>query len=188
MQPQTDPQPIPTPVKADVAPTASRQEVELWWGGYAVRTMLPSLAVCLLLTVAMIGTAAYYSRESAHHGTSARWWAYRVTALLWLMQTIRWVYRIAGFEYRLTSHRLFCIWGPLFKSPQPIALTDIKTVHLQQNFWDHWLGIGRLVIESNHDTAPLVLRGVRNAENVARTIRHAAERSREPAPALPVQS
>lgn len=188
MQPQADPQPLSTHVTAEVAPAASRQETELWWGGYAVWTMLPSLVVCLLLTAALIGMAAYHSRESAHHGTAARWWAYRLTALLWLVQSVRWIYRVAGYEYRLTSRRLFCVWGPLFTPPPPVALADIKTVHVKQDALERWLDVGAVVIESHRTAVPVLLTGVRNPEHVAHLIREAAEQGREPSPALPVQS
>src|SRR3974390_963709 len=141
MQPQTDPR----PALSEVAPT-SRQEVELWWGGYAVRTMLPSLAVCVLLTAAMIGTAAYLSSDSAKQGTWARWFAYHLMLLLWLVQSVRWAYRVAGYEYRLTTHRLYCIWGPLFTPPSPVALADIKSIHVKQSALVRWLGAGEVVV------------------------------------------
>lgn len=163
------------------------QEIELWWGGYAPRTMLPSALACILAAVCLIGAAAYISGEERRYGSLARWSAYHAMLLLWLVQFIRWAYRVAGYEYRLTNHRLFVNEGPLFSPLPPAALDDVKAVHVAQSTLERWLGVGHITIEGKERLVPLVLRGVRRPESVADLIRTAAARAREAA-ALPVPS
>jgi len=149
------------------------QELELWWGGYAARTMIPSLLFCLLLTVCVVGTAAYISTVATPRGSTARWWAYHLTLVIWLWQCVRWAYRVAGYEFRLTNRRLFCGWGPLVTSPPPVALPAVKNVHVMQSKLERWLGVGEVVVETNAATT-LVLSGVYGPHAVAERIRRAA--------------
>jgi hypothetical protein len=171
-----------------LAHDSARQEVELWWGGYAARTMLPSLGLCLLATVALLGAAVYFSGHAGPRGPMARWWAYGLTAAIWLYQFLRWAYRVAGYEYRLTSRRLYCGWGPLTAPPPPVELADLETVRVEQTALHRWLGVGQIVLVGQERAIPLVLEGVRSPEHMAAVIRRAADRSREPSASLAVQS
>lgn len=181
-------EPVAAPTPAPSTPAAAAaQEIELWWGGYAVRTMVPSLIFCLALTAVAVGSAAYVSTVAAPRGSTARWWAYHLTAALWLFQFLRWAYRVAGYEFRLTNRRLFCGWGPWVKPPPPVALADVKAVHVMQSRLERWLGVGEVVVRANGPAAALVLTGVHDPNGVAERIRRAAAPAGE-STAVPVPS
>src|SRR5262245_4561765 len=96
------------------------QEVDLWWGSYAGRTMLPSFVVCLVLTGLIILLAWVYVKRGQLKLTILC-----LGGLLWLVQLLRFAYRYFGFNYRLTSKRLFRSQS---RQPLQIPLADIAEV------------------------------------------------------------
>jgi hypothetical protein len=140
------------------------QEVDVWWGSYAGRTMLPSFLACLLLTGLIILLAWTYVERSQ----------VKLTILglgggVWLIQMGRFAYRFFGISYRLTSKRLFRSQS---RQPLQIALTEIAEVHVKRNGFENLVGVGRISITFADKTRPpLILEGVKKSKQVAELIR-----------------
>jgi membrane protein YdbS with pleckstrin-like domain len=159
----------PTPQQSAATPDAP-QEVDLWWGGYSGRTMLPSFAFCVLLTAIIFAVATFSWGELGLSATVAHWLTYHLNIIVWLVQLLRWGGRLAAYEYRLTNRRLFCSWGFLFTSPLPIKLADIERVHVQQSPLQHWLDVGSIVVTAKGRPEPMVLLGVAHPQRVTNMI------------------
>jgi hypothetical protein len=141
------------------------QEVDVWWGSYAGRTMLPSFLLCLVLTVLIVPLAwAYVERGQV-----------KLTILglggaVWVVQLVHFARRYFGFTYRLTSKRLF---RSLSRRPEAIPLADIAEVRAERNGLENLVGIGRIYLTFIDKTRPaVVLEGVKKPKQVAELIRN----------------
>src|SRR5438876_2032340 len=78
------------------------EEIDVWWGAYSGWTMLPSMTLCVALTSFLaVGLWAW-----GPHGYRQLLFLLLGTAL-WLVQGLRFFWRVFGSSYRLTSRRLF---------------------------------------------------------------------------------
>ena len=152
------------------------QEVDVWWGSYAGRTMLPSFLVCLLLTGLIISLAwAYVDRGEV-----------KLTVLglggaVWLVQLVRFAWRYFGFTYRLTSKRLFCGMG---RRPLSVLLADIAEVRDEHNGLEKLVGVGRICLTFVDKMRPVVvLKGVKKPKQVAELIRSHCQQAKSKNPA-----
>lgn len=147
------------------------EEIDIWWGSYAGRTMLPGFLLCLLLTILLLALDGYLeSRNRRSDLVSSAVLA--LAAAAWLFQGTRCLYRMIAINYRLTNRRLLYTRG--FKLPDgwSIELTQVTDVSIVRGPIERLLGVGRIALQVQDDTsAPLVLDGVPNPERVARTIR-----------------
>ncbi len=129
---------------SDAAAKPLPPERDLWWGGYAGRTMVPSFAVCVVATVAFIGLAVQLWKRQLVHGETARWGVYLAAGLLWFAQMFRWAYRLSGYNYRLTDRRLYIIKGFSRRRLRIVSLDSLEAVAVIQNLAERSLGVGRL--------------------------------------------
>src|SRR5437588_6255394 len=88
-------------------PMDDAQEVDIWWGSYAGRSMWPSFLACLLVTGGLAWGAWYLWSYQDYHPQLLRLGVYCLAAWTWLIQLIRLGYRTVTFNYRLTTARLF---------------------------------------------------------------------------------
>jgi len=146
-------------------------ETDLWWGGFCGWTMLPSFVVCGVLTVGLIFGAYLLWSDFGQAPALARLEFYAVAAALWLFQLVRWVYRLVGFNFRLTTRRLFWSRGFLYPPTRPVDLKDVQGVRVLQSALERWLGVGRVGVQAKE---PALLVGVWEPEQVAERIRRAA--------------
>jgi hypothetical protein len=147
------------------------QEVDLWWGSYAGRTMLPSFLVCLVLTGLIILLAWTFVERGQLKLTILG-----LGGLLWLVQLLRFAYRYFGFNYRLTSKRLFRSQS---RQPLQIPLVDIAEVRVERSGFEQLVGVGRVFITFPDKTRrALVLAGVNKPNQVAEQIRTACQRAK----------
>jgi hypothetical protein len=160
---------LPRTPPASLDPTV---ETDLWWGGYAGRTMLPGFCVCALVTVALVFGAYLLWSDYGQGPALARHEFYSVAAALWLFQLVRWVYRLVGFNYRLTTRRLFWGRGFLYPPTQPVVLKDVQGVSVMQSALERWLGVGRICVQARE---PALLEGVYEPQRIAERIRQAAK-------------
>jgi hypothetical protein len=168
------------PGKDDVhphAPTEPAQEVELWWGGYAGRTMVPAFVLCALLTAAVLLLADIVWHEGIPHDIISRLALYLIV-LVWAVALARWAYRATTLAYRLTTRRLLREQGFSHPAPPAIELANIRAVHVEQRWWERWVGVGRVVIELADGSAE-VLPGVLNPGHLAGILRQQAEACRQ---------
>jgi len=155
------------------------EEIEIWWGGCAVRTIAPSFVLCLMLTVVLIAVA---SRLGAWRDEIIVRFATRIIlAGIWLLQVGLSCYRLTAINYRLTTRRL--IVGRDFSIGAPpdagIPLGRVNQVLVERAFLDRLLRVGKVrVVTKNGCQASLLLSGLREPMRVAAMIRRHAKQAR----------
>ncbi|MBV9125179.1 MAG: PH domain-containing protein [Planctomycetes bacterium] len=168
-------------------PVEGGQEVDVWWGSYAGRTLWPSFVVCGWLTLG-IGWAAW------------RWWslypdrpflvrysAYGLAAIVWGVQLLRWAYGTVSINYRLTTRRLLRDRGFRHPAAGCIELERITAVEVRHGFGERLVNVGALWIWSEDGSSgPLVLEGVLRPKAVAALIRSRVRRARARHPGHPI--
>lgn len=148
------------------------QESDLWWGSYSGWTMWPSFLVCLLLT-GLLGWLdwRFVQRELSQTAFLG------LSTLLWLVQFTRFSARVFGYNYRLTTHRLFRDRGYSLKSRFNVNLKEIKQVHVRQSSLEKVVNVGRVVIHhAGSRGSPIVLEGIAQPVAVAQMIHEAVQK------------
>ncbi|HLJ96730.1 MAG TPA: PH domain-containing protein [Gemmataceae bacterium] len=163
-------------------PRAELEEVDLWWGSYAGRAMLPGFLLCLLLTIFLLAMEWYLGRRQARSDliSSA---VLGVAGASWLFEGTRWVYRMTALNYRLTNRRLLYMHG--FKLPESwaIELRQITDVSVMSGPIERFLGVGRIVVQTGGDKpGSVVLEGVWHPYRIARIIRRRVRQARAGSP------
>src|SRR5438105_3609664 len=69
------------------------EELDVWWGSYAGRAMVPGFVACGLLTLVIAAGAWYWWDVYQAHPRVARYSAYTLGTLVWGIQLLRWGYR-----------------------------------------------------------------------------------------------
>lgn len=148
------------------------QETDLWWGSYSGWTMWPSFVGCLLLTAAIAWLVwRFLERDLLQIAFLG------VGTVLWVCQFARWGRRVFGFNYRLTTRRLFRDTGYFRQNRLPIDLKSITDVFVRQNGLEKYFGVGRVVVRlADPRYPPIVLEGVVEPLAIADLIRTAAEK------------
>jgi hypothetical protein len=166
--PAAEANPVATePSPAAVGPADADEETDVWWGSFSGRTMAPSWVVCVLLT-ALIAWGAWALVPRAYvQGTILG-----LGGALWLVQLARWGHRIFGYNYRLTTRRLFRDRGFLYKGFAALELTAVSRVLVKRSWSDRLVDVGQIWILPEEKTKePLVLDGVRKPLVVAELFR-----------------
>jgi hypothetical protein len=159
-------------------PPSDAEEVELWWGAYAGRTMAPGFVVCGVLTGTILVLAwlatPWVGSDFLHHAAQV------VIGALWIWQAGRWAYRQVAINYRLTTRRLFVDHGFFRPANHALDLRQIREVTVLPGPWPQLFRVGRLrVLMNEPNSAPLLLEGVRDPEQVALKIRNQVRRRSE---------
>lgn len=172
--------PTDLPELAERAPLppvpAAGEEVDVWWGAYAGRTLLPAVLTAVAATVVLAVAARLLGRIYQLPPTSARYLTEAVGGVLWLVLASRWLARLVTLNYRLTTRRLFVQRGFYGGPPPGIPLTRIEHVTVAQAPAEHWLGVGRVLVMADGTTT--VLEGVRHPKHVAALIRSQVDLAR----------
>jgi hypothetical protein len=155
------------------APARLPEEVELWWGAFSGWAMTPSFVVCLLLT-GLIAWAAW--------AWLPRDWV-KVTVLggasiVWLVQLGRWAVRALGYNYRLTTRRLWVTRGIPRVAVSSLELSCVASVRVERTWLERRLGVGRVCVTPEGGGCPLVLEGVAHPRHAAEVIRAAVRAAR----------
>jgi uncharacterized membrane protein YdbT with pleckstrin-like domain len=157
------------------------EEVDVWWGAYAARAMLPSFLVCLVLTV-LIDLVCWLVLPRAF----LRWSVVGLTGLVWLVQLFRWLRRVLGYNYRLTDRRLFVEHGLVAPVTAEAELPRVKAIKVGRSYLNRLLGVGRLAVYVDDDAQlPLILDGVRRPGQVRDLIARQAALAKKSTPAQP---
>jgi membrane protein YdbS with pleckstrin-like domain len=149
------------------------EEVELWWGAFCGWTLTPSFVLCLLLT-GLLGWAAWYW---VPHD-----WV-KVTVLgggsiIWLVQLGHWAARALGWNYRLTTRRLWVTRGIWQMAASALELSCVASVRVERSWLERRLGVGRVCVTPAGGGWPLVLEGVWHPHEAADVIRAAVQAAR----------
>jgi hypothetical protein len=168
---------LPIPVAGDeTGPEASglidpAQEVELWWGGYAGRTMLPAFLLCALLSAAVVvGAELLWQEESVPAALIFRLAMYLIV-LVWAAALARWAYFTTTLAYRLTTRRLLRERGFAHPALPAIELARVRDVRVEQRAWERWVGVGRLLVEVEGGAIE-VFHGLHQPARVAEVVWH----------------
>jgi hypothetical protein len=142
------------------------EEVDVWWGAYSPRTMVPVFVVSALLTGAVLALGWYLGIWPGYN--PARSIIQVGILVLWLGELLLWVYRVIGTSYRLTNRFLYIDRG--FRGPalEAIALNRIRQVVVDRRSGDRWLRIGRIrIVFADAAQALVWLEGVAEPDHVA---------------------
>jgi hypothetical protein len=173
-QPPYAPAAEPGPATGEPSPAdkeATPEEMDVWWGAYSGWTMAPSWAVCILLTGLIVWGAWLLVPRGFMQGTILG-----LGGAVWLVQGVRWGYRVFGYNYRLTTRRLYVDHGFLYEGFAAVDLTAIDKVVVKRHGLDCLLGVGQvLVLTGDRTKPPLVLEGVRRPLLVAEKLREQAK-------------
>jgi hypothetical protein len=154
------------------------QEIDIWWGAYAGRTMTPSFIICALLTGLLILLVWLFWPKNEDRPYLERYMIYVLVGAVWLFQLVRWGYRIIGINYRLTTRRLFCQRG-FYTLIAFIDLTSIATVRIERDPLESYLKVGRLrIIPVDNGQPTMLLEGVFNPDQIAALIMNQVQKAR----------
>lgn len=150
------------------------QENVLWTGTPSQKGNLGVYALCLVVGIAMVASAASLMR-SGYPG-------YLVMALLLLPAGIalwRWLIT-SNTVYTLTDQRLKMRRGVFNRVTDDIELYRVKDSHFAQPFLQRILGIGTITLRTTDDSSPrLVLDGMDDPEPLWERIRSLVEARRD---------
>jgi hypothetical protein len=155
------------------APARPPDEVELWWGAFSGWAMTPSFVVCLILS-GLLAWAAWYWLP--------RDWV-KVTVLggasaIWLVQLWRWAVRALGYNYRLTTRRLWATRGIRWMATSALELSRVAGVRVERTWLERRLGVGRINVTPEGGDRPLVLQGILHPREAAEVIQAAVQAAR----------
>ncbi len=158
-------------------PAFADPETDLWYGGYAGRTMTPSFLACGLLSAAILGLlAAFWDAIPPDRSGLALLAALGGIAALGLFQIVRWLYRVIAFGARLTTRRLFYHRGLIYPNWKILPLGQVATVEVRANLVERLLGVGRVCLRLDHAAhAPIILEGISRPGRLAELIRRHAK-------------
>lgn len=159
------------------APAAQDQEIDVWWGAYDPRALVPGVLVGLTNTLLVIILAWLLWRDHGLSDSLARWLAYYLNAFLWAWHLVGWGWTLASTTYRLTTQRLLIWHGFRQLPPPPVHLRDLVEVQVQQTPLEKYLGVGKLLLHMRGSEERRLLAGVRHPQEIAGLIRHTAARA-----------
>jgi hypothetical protein len=159
----------PVPIARKEPAEAEEEEVDIWWGAFAGRTMVPLFVLCGLLTLGVWALTLLLRRGPGL--PIVRYTAQGVGAAVWFVVLAWTAYRVIAVNYRLTSRRLLYRWGFQRAAQWEIELTRIAAVRVECRPLERLLGVGRLRV-TLHDggAAGPVFAGVVRPSAVARMI------------------
>lgn len=165
-------------MRGETAPVrpAEAEEVDLWWGGYSARAMVPTFVLCALLTVAIIVLAGSLWGE-AHPQLVWHLSMVSVTCV-WIYAVARAAYLMAALNYRLTTRGLYRDRGFYKPADGDIPLIHVRQVLVERNAVEHVLGLGKVRVLGD-DGRAIIFEGLLHPENVAADIRQAVEQARK---------
>jgi hypothetical protein len=170
---ETKPRPRVAPPMIPAAWADPADETELAWLGYAPMALIPSVVVLAAVSVAFTLTLRpFVPLHVLHEAVDVP------VAAAWLLQLFWVAYRLTGYNYRLTTRRLFRERGRLYPPEPPLDLATVVTVAAEQSRLGRWLGIGTVRVVAE-DGPPWALTGVRRPGLLADMITDAAKVARE---------
>jgi hypothetical protein len=160
------------------------QEVDVWWGAYAGRTMLPGFGFCVLFLLVAIIAGWYCWARLGFDRLTTRYSAFALIGLVWGLQIIRWLHRTITFSYRLTNRRLLLERNFVRSGRAELGLDTITEVRALQSPIERRLGIGTLYVFAADKNLPaMVLAGVVSPDKVSDQIRSLSKHLKEKGPA-----
>jgi hypothetical protein len=166
-----------TPPAVVMPAAAPTEEVELAWQGYSPATLLPStIALAVVTGSVILLLRPLVPTWVLHEAADAP------LAALWLLQAVRAGYRLFGYNYRLTTRRLFRDLGRLYPADEPLDLATVVRAEVRPSLMGRMIDVGtvRVISEEATPSKPaLELVGVSRPQAFAARIDEAAKAARE---------
>lgn len=125
----------------------------------------------------IVGFVAYLHWEEINANPQMAWHISMLTIVgLWIIPALVCAYRTVGYNYRLTSRRLFRDLGFRHPASPGIDLSQVKDVRAKYTIYERWLGIGDVSIATEGSPQPLILFSVARPDAVAELIRKQCEK------------
>ena len=103
-----------------------------------------------------------------------------LTGAVWFVQAFRWCYRVFGYNYRVTTQRLFQSRGLLYQEGVELDLAAVTKVTARRGPYIMLTGVGNVVLAVEEASRrKVVLEGVAYPRRVAELIRELCEKARE---------
>jgi membrane protein YdbS with pleckstrin-like domain len=154
------------------------EEVEVWWGSYAPRTMIPSCLVAVALTVGILSVG--WVQGGGKDDDVLQLTILLPIVAVWLWVAIRWGYRLVAVNYRLTTRRLFCERGFFRPLNRVIDLDQIDQVLVARGRLERLLRTGRVrIVALDRKVPDLVLDGLSHPERIAMQLRKYIQKARQ---------
>ena len=151
------------------------EELDAWWGSCSIKSLLPGALGSLTASGFVFGIAGLLQR-----GGPEQIILLALLGLCWVGLLSFWSYRVFGFNYRLTTCRLFVEIGLRHRQVQAVHLAKISGVACKINPLERFLGIGRVCVGvQDGSQRQIILRGVPGPEQVAERIRELSEKARQ---------
>ena len=124
--------------------------------------------------------AVYLVAHQSIEGNLAALKVLTLTGALWLLQAFRWCYRVFGYNYRLTTERLFHTRGMLYQGDTEVKLATVARVDVLRRPHHVLAGVGNVALTlEGQGGAKLILEGVSRPRQVAELIRQLSAQARE---------
>jgi membrane protein YdbS with pleckstrin-like domain len=127
--------------------TDDPSQPDLAWRGHSGWAMLPSFVVCFLVSVALLTSGWFFEDIRGIGQEVGSWIFFQITAVIWIVQLLRWVYRGASYIYRLTPKFVYVDRGFLYSPVPAIPLCDVTKVTWSAGFFGRFLGVGSVIID-----------------------------------------
>ena len=117
-------------------------QTDLAWRGYSSWAMLPSFAICIVLSLVLL-TGSWFFEDFRFIGQEMGSFIFFLATLaIWLGQLLRWLYRGATYIYRLTPAYFYLDLGFLYNPEPPVDLAKITAVDWGSDALCRFFGVG----------------------------------------------
>lgn len=160
-------------------PTPS-EEVDVWYGGYSSRAMGGAMTLSIVATLLLLALGWLIAAQLPTFTQEVWLGIAGVIGALWVFQIFIWIYRIVGFQMRLTTRRVFYDRGVLYREKKEVPLASVGRVEVVDQALDRFLGVGQLTLFGEGTAGELLMMtGVPQPRSVAELIRQHSAKVRE---------
>ncbi len=162
-------------------------EPDLAWRGYSGWAMLPSFAICFLLSAAAL-TARWFFEDVREFGErSSRLIFFSIAGVIWGVQISRWLYRGSTYIYRLTPRHLYIDRGFRWPPEPPVDLTKVTKVEFGSNLLARLVGAGWVCVYVE-GREPVCMSGLLQPSVFAEEIEATVKKAQAPNPSGAAQT
>ena len=156
-------------------------ETDLAWRGYSGWAMLPSFAVCILLSAVLLMGGWFFDEIRGIGERVGSLAFFYIVWAIWIVQGVRWLYRGATYVYRLTPRHIFIDRGFMWPPEPAIDLTKVTRIEVGSNALARLFGAGWLCVYIE-GREPVCLSGLLRPKEFARLIEAAVKSMKNPSP------
>jgi membrane protein YdbS with pleckstrin-like domain len=174
---------VTPPETSHPARPADVEEVDVWYGGYTLRSLIGGFLISLAVTLVLLAGAWVAWDRFAVPFEIVSLGVLGLAGAVWLFQLIRWGYRLVTYQIRVTNRRVFFDRGFLYSDRKEWPLTAIRRIETPGNAINRLLNVGCLVLYGEKNPAALgILPGVGQPRTVADLVRQHLSSSAKASP------